>query len=95
MTAPTISATPKKALDQRATSRHDNPIRGPESFLFVGSALVGGVSFSVYLFVAVIVLATFVQYGRTFGLSVLAVGDNDRAARLSGLHSNRAKFLAM
>jgi hypothetical protein len=23
MTAPTISATPKKALDQRATSRHD------------------------------------------------------------------------
>jgi hypothetical protein len=24
MTAPTISATPKKALDQRATSRHDN-----------------------------------------------------------------------
>jgi hypothetical protein len=27
MTAPTISATPKKALDQRATSRHDNAIR--------------------------------------------------------------------
>jgi hypothetical protein len=24
MTAPTISATPKKALDQRATSRHDS-----------------------------------------------------------------------
>ena len=24
MTAPTISATPRKALDQRATSRHDN-----------------------------------------------------------------------
>jgi hypothetical protein len=27
MTAPTISATPKKALDQRATSRHDNAVR--------------------------------------------------------------------
>ena len=27
MTAPTISATPKKALDQRATSRHDNVLR--------------------------------------------------------------------
>ena len=26
MTAPTISATPKKALDQRATSRHDNAV---------------------------------------------------------------------
>jgi hypothetical protein len=28
MTAPTISATPKKALDQRATSRHDNAVGG-------------------------------------------------------------------
>jgi hypothetical protein len=28
MTAPTISATPKKALDQRATSRHDNAVAG-------------------------------------------------------------------
>jgi hypothetical protein len=27
MTAPTISATPNKALDQRATSRHDNALR--------------------------------------------------------------------
>jgi hypothetical protein len=27
MTAPTISVTPKKALDQRATSRHDNAPR--------------------------------------------------------------------
>jgi hypothetical protein len=26
MTAPTISATPKKALDQRATSRHDSAL---------------------------------------------------------------------
>jgi hypothetical protein len=26
MTAPTISATPKKALDQRATSKHDNAL---------------------------------------------------------------------
>jgi ribose/xylose/arabinose/galactoside ABC-type transport system permease subunit len=68
-------------------------IRGPESFLFIGSGLVGGVPFSVYLFAAVIALATFVQYGTTFGLSVLAVGDNDRAARLSGLHSNRVKLL--
>ena len=32
MTAPTISATPKKALDQRATSRHDNA-SSPSKFL--------------------------------------------------------------
>jgi 8-oxo-dGTP pyrophosphatase MutT (NUDIX family) len=30
MTAPTISATPKKALDQRATSRHDNAFNRAE-----------------------------------------------------------------
>jgi hypothetical protein len=31
MTAPTISATPKEALDQRATSRHDNAMRTASS----------------------------------------------------------------
>jgi hypothetical protein len=35
MTAPTISATPKKALDQRATSRHDNADAGDVSSLAV------------------------------------------------------------
>jgi hypothetical protein len=29
MTAPTTRATPKKALDQRATSRHDNACLNP------------------------------------------------------------------
>jgi ribose/xylose/arabinose/galactoside ABC-type transport system permease subunit len=59
-------------------------IRGPESFLFIGSGLIGGVPCSVFLFLAVIMLAAFVQYRTAFGLSVLAVGDNERAAYLSG-----------
>jgi hypothetical protein len=32
MTAPTTSATPKIALDQRAPSRHDNAVRGTTSY---------------------------------------------------------------
>ena len=36
MTAPTISATPKKALDQRATSRHDKAARTVARLLTVG-----------------------------------------------------------
>jgi ribose/xylose/arabinose/galactoside ABC-type transport system permease subunit len=68
-------------------------IRGPEPFIFIGSGLIGGFPFSVLIFVAAILLATFVQYGTTFGLSVLAVGDNQRAARLSGIHVSRVKLL--
>jgi ribose/xylose/arabinose/galactoside ABC-type transport system permease subunit len=69
-------------------------IRGPESFIYIGSGLIGGIPFSVLLFVAVVVVAALVQYRTTFGLSVLAVGDNERAARLSGLHPGRVKLLA-
>lgn len=69
-------------------------IRGPESFIYIGSGLVGGVPVSVLLFAIVIAAATFVQYRTTFGLSVLAVGDNQRAAYLSGHRVRRIKLLA-
>jgi membrane protein len=36
MTAPTTRATPKIALDQRATSRHDNALQGPSQFRLRG-----------------------------------------------------------
>jgi ribose/xylose/arabinose/galactoside ABC-type transport system permease subunit len=68
-------------------------IRGPESFLFIGSGLIAGVPFSVFLFLAAIILAAFVQYRTTFGLSVLAIGDNEQAAFLSGHHVRRVKLL--
>jgi ribose/xylose/arabinose/galactoside ABC-type transport system permease subunit len=67
-------------------------IRGPEAFLFIGAGPILGVPFSVYLFIATIILATFVQYRTTFGLSVLAIGDNERAAHLSGHHVRRVKL---
>jgi ribose/xylose/arabinose/galactoside ABC-type transport system permease subunit len=69
-------------------------IRGPESFLFIGSGVIGGVPFSVFLFLAVIVLAAFVQYRTTFGLFVLAVGDNEQAAYLSGHRVRLVKMFA-
>ena len=68
-------------------------IRGPEAFLYIGSGLVAGVPFSVLLFAIATVLATFLQYRTTFGLSVLAIGDNERAAYLSGHHVRRVKLL--
>ncbi|MDR3495048.1 MAG: ABC transporter permease [Ancalomicrobiaceae bacterium] len=59
-------------------------IRGPESFLFIGSGQISGVPFSVFVFAAMIAVAIFLQYRTVFGLTVLAVGDNERAAYLSG-----------
>ena len=69
-------------------------IRGPDAFLYIGAGPIMGVPFSVFLFVAVIIAAAFVQYGTTFGLSVLAAGDNARAAHLSGHRVRLVKALS-
>lgn len=59
-------------------------IGGPEAFLFIGSGIVGGIPLTVFAFLASALLAIFLQYNAVFGVKVLAVGDNQRAARLSG-----------
>lgn len=69
-------------------------IRGPDLFLAIGSGQVGAIPFSVILFVAVIVTAAFLQYRTTFGLCVLAIGDNEHAAGLSGHATRRVKVIA-
>lgn len=68
-------------------------VRSPEAFLFIGSGLIAGVPFSVFLFIAAVILAAFVQYRTTFGLSVLAIGDNEQAAYLSGHHVRLVKLM--
>ena len=68
-------------------------IRGPGSFLFIGSGLIGGIPFSVIPILVAIILGAFVQYRTTFGLSVLVIGDNERAAYLSGHRIGRMKVL--
>jgi ribose/xylose/arabinose/galactoside ABC-type transport system permease subunit len=67
-------------------------IRGPASFIAIGSGSIAGVPLSVLIFAAAIIVGTFVQYGTTFGVSALAVGANQRAARLSG---HRVRFVKM
>jgi ribose/xylose/arabinose/galactoside ABC-type transport system permease subunit len=69
-------------------------IRGPETFLFIGTGLVAGVPFSVFLFIGATILASIAQYRTTFGVLVMAVGNNERAAYLSGLRVQRTKVLA-
>ncbi|MBV9245019.1 MAG: ABC transporter permease [Methylobacteriaceae bacterium] len=69
-------------------------IRGPRAFLFIGSGTVAGLPFSVLLFLVGAAFFTFLQYRTRFGLSVTAVGDNERAAHLSGLTVARVKTIA-
>ena len=69
-------------------------IRGPPSFIAIGSGVVAGVPFSVFVFAATVVVATFAQYGTTFGMSMQAIGANPRAARLSGLRVRSVKSVA-
>nr|WP_277344407.1 ABC transporter permease [Psychromonas sp. SA13A] len=68
-------------------------IREPESFLFIGSGLIGGIPVPVYIFVVLAAIAIFVQKKTTFGVLVSAVGDNHRATFLSGHNSNKIKII--
>ena len=68
-------------------------IREPESFLFIGSGLIAGVPFPVFVFITLAALAVFVQKKTTFGLLVLASGDNERASFLSGHHFRLIKAM--
>jgi ribose/xylose/arabinose/galactoside ABC-type transport system permease subunit len=69
-------------------------IRGPASFLFIGSGQIVGVPAPVFIFAAVVAVAVFVQNRTAFGIEALAVGDNASAAFLSGLRIARIKTTA-
>lgn len=68
-------------------------IREPESFLFIGSGTIGTIPFSVFLFLGLALLMTLLQYKSSFGMLVLAVGDNERAAFLNGSKTKWIKTL--
>jgi ribose transport system permease protein len=51
---------------------------------FIGTGFLLGVPVSVWIFLALAILTAFVQRRSAFGLEVAAVGDNERAAFLSG-----------
>ena len=59
-------------------------LRGQPGFTFIGTGSILGIPFSIYLFATVAVVMTFVQRRTPFGLRVAAIGENERAAFLSG-----------
>ena len=69
-------------------------VRNQPAFSFIGTGVVLGVPFSVWLFGAVAAILAFAQFRTPLGVRVAAIGDNERAAFLSG-HDTRNTKLAL
>jgi ribose/xylose/arabinose/galactoside ABC-type transport system permease subunit len=59
-------------------------VRGQPAFTFIGTGNAIGIPFSVWLFLGVAAALLFAQKRTPLGLVVAAIGDNQRAAWLSG-----------
>lgn len=69
-------------------------VRGQAAFSFIGTGVLLGIPFPVWLFAAVAAALGFAQFRTPLGLQVAAIGDNERAAYLSG-HATRRTKLAL
>jgi ribose/xylose/arabinose/galactoside ABC-type transport system permease subunit len=66
-------------------------IRGQEAYAAIGSGNFLGIPISVHLFAAVALVMIFVQKATPLGLLVAAIGENERAAGLSGHRTRLTK----
>jgi len=68
-------------------------IRGWPEYSFIGAGNLFGLPFPIYLFALVALVMIFVQRRTPLGLLVAAIGDNERAAYLSGHRVRATKTL--
>lgn len=68
-------------------------IRNEPEYTFIGAGSLWGIPFSVYIFAAVALVMVMIQRYTPLGLLVAAIGDNERAAYLSGHHTTWTKTL--
>ena len=68
-------------------------IRNEPGYSFIGTGSMMGLPVSIYIFAAVAVFMILVQRRTPLGLLVAAIGDNERAARLSGHRTRLTKTL--
>jgi ribose transport system permease protein len=64
-----------------------------DAFAFLGQGYVLGLPFPVLIMGAVVVLVWYVLTQTRFGRYVYAIGGNEKAAHLSGLHTDRIKIV--
>ena len=65
-------------------------INGQPAYTFIGAGFLLGIPFSIWLFALAAVAMILVQTQTTFGLQISIIGDNERAAYLSG---RRVRFI--
>ena len=68
-------------------------IRGQPGYSFIGTGSLLGIPFSIYLFAGVALALGFVQRRTPLGLQVAALGENERAAYLSGHRTRLTKLM--
>ena len=69
-------------------------ISGQPGYSYIGTGLLLGVPFSIWILLAVAAAAMLLQAKTTFGLQISAIGDNERAAHLSGRRVERVRVAA-
>lgn len=67
-------------------------IRDQPGFTFIGTGSIAGIPFSIYLFIAVSLVVIFLQKMTPIGICVAAIGENERAAFLSGHRTRTTKM---
>jgi ribose/xylose/arabinose/galactoside ABC-type transport system permease subunit len=68
-------------------------IGGRPEYDFIGAGVFFGLPFSIWIFGLVVVVMVFVQHRTPLGLLVAAIGNNERAAYLSGHRTRLTKML--
>jgi ribose/xylose/arabinose/galactoside ABC-type transport system permease subunit len=69
-------------------------IRGQPAYTFIGTGFLFGLPFSIWLFVLAALVMIFLQARTIFGLLISTIGDNERAAYLSGRRVPLVKAMA-
>lgn len=91
VTLATLSIVRGSALILGGPEQH--LIRNAPAYSFIGAGSLFGLPFSIYIFALVAALMIFIQQRTPLGILVAAIGDNERAAYLSGHRTRATKTL--
>lgn len=91
VTLATLSIVRGSALILGGPEQH--LIRNEPAYSFIGAGSLFGLPFSIYIFALVAAVMIFIQRRTPLGLLVTAIGDNERAAHLSGHRTRITKTL--
>ena len=80
-----------RGIAQVMTNGRLQAFRDPE-FQYIGTGKPLGIPFQVYLMLLIVAIAAWVVRRTIFGRHILAIGGNERASRLAGVHVDRVKL---